>query len=93
MLAFAGIVTFPLVSAQLNSLAQKAGKVYFGTATDNPELTGNATNAEYVSILSDRFEFGQITPANTMKVSLSYAHLFRNPRQCISNQMCLSGLR
>jgi len=64
---FASIAALPLVSAQLNKLAQAAGKLYFGTATDNPELTGNATNVEYVSILSDRSEFGQITPANTMK--------------------------
>jgi len=30
-------------------------------------LVGNATNAKYVSILSDRSEFGQVTPANSMK--------------------------
>lgn len=29
----------PLAFAQLNSLAQAGGKVYFGSATDNPELT------------------------------------------------------
>lgn len=66
---FACIATLPIVSAQLNHLAKAAGKLYFGTATDNPELSGNATNAKYVSILSDTSEFGQITPANSMKVS------------------------
>lgn len=29
----------PLALAQLNTLAQADGKVYFGSATDNPELT------------------------------------------------------
>jgi endo-1,4-beta-xylanase len=54
----------PLVSAQLNRLAKEAGKLYFGTATDNPELV----NSTYVSILTDKDEFGQMTPANGMKV-------------------------
>jgi len=67
---FFAIITAPLlVSAQLNELAKAAGKLYFGTATDNPELTGNATNVEYVSILSNTSEFGQITPGNSMKAS------------------------
>lgn len=51
------------MSAQLNKLAQAAGKHYFGTATDNPELN----NTEYVKILSDTKEFGQLTPSNGMK--------------------------
>lgn len=54
----------PLASAQLNALAKKAGKVYFGTATDTSELT----NSQYFSILTDTKEFGQLTPANGMKV-------------------------
>lgn len=49
--------------AQLNQIATGAGKVYFGSATDNPELTDTA----YVAILSDSTEFGQITPGNSMK--------------------------
>lgn len=47
----------------LNTAAQAAGKKYFGSATDNPELT----NTSYVDILIDRREFGQITPGNSMK--------------------------
>ena len=54
----------PLTSAQadttLQSLAAAKGR-YFGSATDNPELT----DAAYVSTLSS--EFGQITPGNSMK--------------------------
>jgi endo-1,4-beta-xylanase len=54
----------PLTSAQadttLQSLAAATGR-YFGSATDNPELT----DAAYVSTLSS--EFGQITPGNSMK--------------------------
>ncbi len=54
----------PLVSAQLNKLAKEAGLLYFGTATDNDELS----NKTYFKILTDTQEFGQFTPANGMKV-------------------------
>ncbi|EIN10036.1 endo-1,4-beta-xylanase A precursor [Punctularia strigosozonata HHB-11173 SS5] len=47
----------------LNVAAKAAGKLYLGSATDNPELTDTA----YVAILSDSTEFGQITPGNSMK--------------------------
>ncbi|PBL03603.1 endo-beta-1,4-glucanase [Armillaria gallica] len=47
----------------LNSAALAAGKLYFGTATDNPELT----DAPYVAILNQKSMFGQITAANSMK--------------------------
>ncbi|KAI0636064.1 endo-1,4-beta-xylanase C precursor [Trametes polyzona] len=47
----------------LNKLAKAAGKTYFGTATDNNELTDKA----YTAILDNTSEFGQITPANSMK--------------------------
>ncbi|KAL5492729.1 hypothetical protein ACEPAI_4176 [Sanghuangporus weigelae] len=50
-------------SAQLHDVATTAGKLYFGSATDNPELTDMA----YVAILSNSSEFGQITPGNSMK--------------------------
>lgn len=60
----ASLLALPLVSAQLNELAQKAGKKYFGTATDNGELS----NTTYFKILTDTSEFGQLTPANGMKV-------------------------
>ncbi|KAJ3995450.1 endo-1,4-B-xylanase A [Lentinula boryana] len=46
-----------------NALARAAGKLYFGTATDNSELS----DAAYVAILSDNTYFGQLTPANSMK--------------------------
>ncbi|KAI0648974.1 endo-1,4-beta-xylanase C precursor [Trametes meyenii] len=47
----------------LQALAKAAGKLYFGTATDNGELT----DAAYTAILDDNSQFGQITPANSMK--------------------------
>ncbi|KAL7279304.1 hypothetical protein ACG7TL_007145 [Trametes sanguinea] len=47
----------------LHTLAKAAGKLYFGTATDNPELTDTA----YVAKLDDNKDFGQITPGNSMK--------------------------
>ncbi|KAI0262822.1 endo-1,4-beta-xylanase C precursor [Gloeopeniophorella convolvens] len=50
-------------TAKLNTVATGAGKVYFGSATDNPELTDTA----YVAILSDNTMFGQITPGNSWK--------------------------
>jgi len=49
--------------AGLNAVAQAAGKKYFGSATDNPELTDTA----YVAILSNNEQFGQLTPGNSMK--------------------------
>lgn len=49
--------------ANLNQLAVAAGKKYFGSATDNGELS----DAAYVAILSDANEFGQVTPGNTQK--------------------------
>ncbi|TFY81941.1 hypothetical protein EWM64_g2068 [Hericium alpestre] len=50
-------------TAKLNSVAKAAGKLYLGSATDNPELT----DQPYVAILSDNEQFGQITPGNSMK--------------------------
>jgi endo-1,4-beta-xylanase len=51
------------VFGQLNKLAKAKGLKYFGSATDNPELS----NTEYVVILSDIDNFGQITVGNTQK--------------------------
>jgi len=48
---------FNISAAQLNTLAQAAGKKYFGTATDNPELT----NTAYVAQLSNTADFHQLT--------------------------------
>lgn len=59
----ATISLLPFVTAQLNTKAQASGKKYFGSATDNPELTDSA----YVAILSEKSEFGQLTPGNSMK--------------------------
>lgn len=59
------LALIPHATAQtgLNAAAKAAGKKYFGTATDNPELTTTA----YVAILDNTQEFGQITAANSMK--------------------------
>ncbi|KAJ7306880.1 endo-1,4-beta-xylanase A precursor, partial [Mycena albidolilacea] len=47
-----------------NTVAKSLGKkLYFGSATDNPELT----DATYVATLSDNTLFGQLTPGNSMK--------------------------
>ena len=53
----------PSSTAGLHTLAKAAGKLYFGSATDNPELSDTA----YVARLDDVKEFGQITPGNSMK--------------------------
>lgn len=42
------LLAIPAVQANLNQLAQAAGKLYFGSATDNSELSDSA----YVAILS-----------------------------------------
>jgi endo-1,4-beta-xylanase len=64
VLAVSAAVVVPLSSAQgattLGQLAAAKGK-YFGSATDNPELTDTA----YTAILGT--EFNQITPGNSMK--------------------------
>ncbi|KAI0859148.1 family 10 glycosyl hydrolase [Xylaria cubensis] len=59
----AALLVLPGASAQLNKLAKAAGKLYFGSATDNGELTDTA----YVNILKNTDEFGQITPGNGQK--------------------------
>jgi endo-1,4-beta-xylanase len=71
---FAAVAAIPLVSVQLNYLAKAAGELYFGTATDNGEL--NVT--EYVKILSNTREFGQLTPSNGMKVCLQLRYNWEN---------------
>ena len=50
----------PFATAQsgLFNVAKAAGKKYFGTATDNPELK----DVSYVAELSNINEFGQLTP-------------------------------
>ncbi|KAF7771591.1 CAZyme family GH10 [Agaricus bisporus var. burnettii] len=53
----------PIGYCQLNTLAVRAGKKYFGTATDNPELG----DAPYVAQLGNTADFNQITAGNSMK--------------------------
>ncbi|KAF4627511.1 hypothetical protein G7Y89_g10643 [Cudoniella acicularis] len=53
----------PQVFGQLNALAKAKGLKYFGSATDNGELS----DTTYLAILSNTREFGQITPGNTQK--------------------------
>lgn len=48
----------------MNDAAKAIGQVYFGSATDNPELSDSA----YVKQLSNTADFGQITPGNSQKV-------------------------
>jgi len=51
------LAILPCVYCQLSTLAIGAGKKYFGTATDNPELT----DAPYVAQLRNTADFNQIT--------------------------------
>ncbi|TFK20386.1 family 10 xylanase glycosyl hydrolase [Coprinopsis marcescibilis] len=51
------------VVAQLDVLAKLAGKQYFGSAVDNPALA----DKPYVRQLTNRLDFSQLTPSNTMK--------------------------
>ncbi len=60
----------PLAAPYLNDLAVAAGKLWFGSATDQPG-TGEDTNILYQTILNDTHIFGQITPANAMKFVLT----------------------
>ncbi|KAJ7124377.1 endo-1,4-beta-xylanase A precursor [Mycena epipterygia] len=51
-------------TVKTNTVAKSlGGKLYFGSATDNPELN----DTTYVATLSDNTLFGQITPGNSMK--------------------------
>ncbi len=59
----AALLSVPGAHANLNQLAKAAGKLYFGSATDNGELS----DAAYTAILADSSQFGQITPGNTQK--------------------------
>ncbi|TEY47573.1 hypothetical protein BOTCAL_0304g00080 [Botryotinia calthae] len=57
------LAILPLAYGQLDTLAKAAGLKYFGSATDNGELT----DTQYTAILSNTNQFGQITPGNTQK--------------------------
>lgn len=54
---------FKRAEAGLNTNAIAAGKLYFGTAVDNNDLS----DATYKKLLANVADFGQITPANSMK--------------------------
>ncbi|KXH69370.1 glycosyl hydrolase family 10 [Colletotrichum salicis] len=53
-----------LVSAQLNTLAVRAGLKYFGTAVDERRTT---TDAAYMAIVNNTAEFGSLVPENGQK--------------------------
>lgn len=60
-ISFIGLATLaPIALAQtgLSTVARAAGKKYFGSATDNSELT----DGPYVAQLSNTLDFNQITP-------------------------------
>ncbi|KAH9924428.1 glycoside hydrolase superfamily [Fomitopsis serialis] len=63
--ASSALPTATSVVAGLNELARAAGKLYFGTATDN--TTPEFTDPTYMGILENYNQFGQLTPANAMK--------------------------
>ncbi|CAI7668139.1 unnamed protein product [Penicillium pancosmium] len=58
-----GLLPQLVQGAGLNTAAVAKGLLYFGTATDNPELTDTA----YVTQLNNTDDFGQITPGNSQK--------------------------
>ncbi|KAJ6189886.1 hypothetical protein N7519_004794 [Penicillium mononematosum] len=62
-LAFASVLPQLTQGAGLHTSAVAKGKLYFGSATDNPELT----DAPYLTQLSNTDDFGQITPGNSQK--------------------------
>ncbi|CEO59739.1 Putative Endo-1,4-beta-xylanase [Penicillium brasilianum] len=63
LLLAAGVLSKLAFGAGLDTAAVAIGKLYFGTATDNPELTDTA----YVTQLNNTNDFGQITPGNSQK--------------------------
>ncbi|KAF2740324.1 glycoside hydrolase [Polyplosphaeria fusca] len=66
LLTAAGVTSSPLerrATDGLNARAVAAGKLYFGSATDNGELSDSA----YVAGLSNWADFGQLTPGNALK--------------------------
>ncbi|KAF5359845.1 hypothetical protein D9756_003508 [Leucocoprinus leucothites] len=57
------LAMLPTGYCQLSRLAIAAGKRYFGSATDNPELS----DSPYVAQLGNTADFNQITEGNSMK--------------------------
>ncbi|KAI2714077.1 CAZyme family GH10 [Penicillium roqueforti] len=62
-LALASVLPQLTNASGLNTAAVAKGKLYFGSATDNSELTDTA----YLAQLSNTDDFGQITPGNAQK--------------------------
>nr|ADX07328.1 putative endo-1,4-B-xylanase A [Flammulina velutipes] len=68
-------VALPVATATatpLHTAAKAAGKLYFGSATDNGELS----DEPYKAILSNSSLFGQITPGNSMKWLITQLRLY-----------------
>ena len=55
--------TASYASSIQHAAARSAGKLYFGTATNNYQLNDIA----YLAVLDNLAMFGQLTPAKTMK--------------------------
>lgn len=60
---FSLLVLLQPTTAQLETLAKEKGLEYFGSATNNGELTHTA----YTTILSNADNFGQVILGNTLK--------------------------
>lgn len=73
----------------LNTAAIAAGKLYFGSATDNPELTDTA----YVNELSNTGDWGQTTPGNSMKACTNSTRCYRRLVLTFYSGMQLSLLK
>lgn len=54
----------------LNDAAKRAGKLWFGTAADIPG-TNETTDPYYLKEFNNAHDFGEATPANIMKVSVT----------------------
>lgn len=61
------LLLIPVANAQLNLWARSAGKLYFGTATDNYELA----DAPYAAQTKNILDFAQITPVSEVIISYS----------------------
>lgn len=71
----------PQVEHGLNALAQSHGKLWFGTAADIPG-TAETTDPAYLKVLQKNF--GEITPANAMKVNIQSKCVY----QCLLTSVC-----
>ncbi|GAB1315052.1 Glycosyl hydrolase family 10 [Madurella fahalii] len=83
LLAATAALQLTTSTAQLHKLAEQAGLLYFGAATDTPGQRERAPYPEsyeqYDAILNDPDEFGQTTPTNGQK------WLFTEPQPGVFN--------